>query len=88
MRINFIAQNLEQQEIDIDDTSIIGSLIGGEESVSSSHEDSSYVRVRNAIASPPSSLNTLPETMSVDDLVLVGADGSELDLSPVRARRR
>lgn len=88
MRLNFIANNPELQEIDIDDTSTLGSLIGDEESVTSSHDDSSYVRVRSAITSPPSSLNTLPETMSVGDLVLVGADGSDLDMSPVRERRK
>lgn len=60
-------------------TSTIGSLIPADSSVRS--DDGSYVCVRNAIASPPSSLNTLntlTETMSVGDLVVVGADGGDI----------
>lgn len=86
LRLNFIANHPDLEEADNDDTSTLGSLIGAE-SVASSHDDSSYVRVRSAIASAPSSLNTLPETLSVGDMVMIGADGGELDMSPMRVPR-
>jgi hypothetical protein len=39
--------------------------------------DNSYVCVRHGIASPPSSLNTLTDTLSVGDLVVIGMDGKD-----------
>lgn len=83
LRFNYIENHPDLEKSDKDDTLMLGSFIEAE-SVASSHDDSSYVRVRSAIASAPSSLNTLPETLSVGDMVIIGEDGSELGMSPMR----
>jgi hypothetical protein len=80
-----LANNPELNEVDDDAGSALGSLIDAD-SVASSQDDSSYVRVKNVVASAPTSLNTLPETMSVGDMVLIGADGGELEFSPERKK--
>ena len=85
VRLNFITSNPELQDVENDDSSALGSLIGAE-SVTSSQDDSSYVRVSSAVASPPTSLNTLSGIMSMGDMVLIGADGGDLDMSPERRR--
>jgi len=85
VRLKFITSNPELQDVENDDSSALGSLIGAE-SVTSSQDDSSYVRVSSAVASPPTSLNTLSGIMSMGDMVLIGADGGDLDMSPERRR--
>lgn len=69
-------------DIDVASRSTLGSLVPVGEERTFQPDESSYVCVRNGIASPPSSLNTLASTLSVGDMVVVGADGcdfSDLD---------
>mmetsp|Transcript_39058 Transcript_39058/g.44542 ORF Transcript_39058/g.44542 Transcript_39058/m.44542 type:complete len:297 (+) Transcript_39058:36-926(+) len=70
-------------DIDVTSTqSTLGSLIPSPEE-RCHPDDNSYVCVRNGIASPPSSLNTLTDTLSIGDMVIVGADSvdfHDLDL--------
>ena len=75
--------SLPQEQDDADSMrSSLGSLVPAESAPLSGppgQDDGSYVCVRKGIASPPSSLNTLTETMSVGDIVLVGADGNDMN---------
>lgn len=66
--------------------STLGSLIPGDSVESlgplaqqTTADDSSYVNIRAGIASPPSSLNTMTSTLSVGDMVVVAADGTEFN---------
>jgi hypothetical protein len=69
--------------IDIDVTSrcsTLGSLVAaGDGDDCYDPSDNSYICVRHGIASPPSSLNTLTDTLSVGDLVVIGADGCDFN---------
>lgn len=69
---------LAQQESNVNpvDLALSGSLGSLEPSESEKGDDSSYVNVRNFIASPPSSLNT---DMSLGDMVLVKASLKDLE---------
>jgi len=72
----------EEEEDEDSMRSSLGSLVPAADSPGgaaggTTGDDSSYVCVRNSIASPPSSLNTLTETMSVGDMVVVG-DAAEI----------
>lgn len=57
----------------------LGSLIPAGES--EKQDDESYEYVRNSIASPPSSANTVHTDLSVGDMVLVRAEINDLDQS-------
>lgn len=68
--------------IDIDVASrcsTLGSLVAAGDVDEGNNCDSSYICVRHGIASPPSSLNTLTDTLSVGDLVVIGADGCDFN---------
>ena len=57
-----------------------GSLVNaGDADEGYPQSESSYVCVRHGIASPPSSFNTLTDTLSVGDLVIIGADGGDFN---------
>jgi hypothetical protein len=61
-------------------SSTLGSLVpAGDGDEGYQPSDNSYVCVRHGIASPPSSLNTLTDTLSVGDLVVIGADGCDFN---------
>lgn len=68
-------------DIDVASRSTLGSLVPATDCDGDSYHPSenSYVCVRYGIASPPSSLNTLTDTFSVGDLVVVGADGCDFN---------
>jgi len=66
-------------DIDVASTqSTLGSLLPVPEERCQS-DDNSYVCVRSGIASPPSSLNTLTDTLSVGDMIVVGADAVDFN---------
>lgn len=65
-------------DIDVASRSTLGSLVPASEE-RYQPDDNSYVCVRNEIASPPSSLNTLTDTLSVGDMVVVGAESCDFN---------
>lgn len=70
-------------DIDVASRSTLGSLVPANDADSYHPDEGSYICVRNGIASPPSSMNTVTTTLSVGDMVVVGAEGcdfNELDL--------
>mmetsp|Transcript_31529 Transcript_31529/g.52051 ORF Transcript_31529/g.52051 Transcript_31529/m.52051 type:complete len:304 (+) Transcript_31529:141-1052(+) len=66
-------------DIDVASRSTLGSLVPTGDGDSYYPSDNSYVCVRHGIASPPSSLNTLTSTLSVGDVVVIGADGGDFN---------
>mmetsp|Transcript_15929 Transcript_15929/g.23435 ORF Transcript_15929/g.23435 Transcript_15929/m.23435 type:complete len:292 (-) Transcript_15929:2247-3122(-) len=73
-------------DIDVASRSTLESLVPAPEE-RYQPDDNSYVCVRSGIASPPSSLNTLTDTLSVGDMVVVGADSCDFnDLDVINSK--
>ena len=79
MRNDYLLEKAELVSGNLSDSNSgasLGSLVpAGSDRVG---DDSSYVNVRNSIASPPSSLNTCTD-LSLGDMVLVRAESRELN---------
>lgn len=82
-----LSASMSEEEDEDDNNSMrssLGSLLPATDSPTAAvaaatfGDDSSYVCVRNSIASPPSSLNTVTETMSIGDMVVVGGDAGDV----------
>lgn len=72
-------QAVDVNSLDSASGTSLGSLVPADGS--DRQDDSSYEYVRNSIASPPSSANTVHTDLSVGDMVLVRAELNDLDKS-------
>jgi len=71
-------QAVDVNSLDSASNTSLGSLVAAD---SEKNDDESYEYVRNSIASPPSSSNTVQTDLSVGDMVLVRAELNDLDKS-------
>ena len=82
MRTEYLEQKFQAVDVaSLDSASGAASLGSLEPAESDKGDDSSYEYVRNTIASPPSSSNTVHTDLSVGDMVLVRAELNDLDKS-------